>query len=46
MPDPVLHEGVSPALSPETGSAVLAVGTVVLVVIAYDIYRQWWVGAD
>jgi hypothetical protein len=46
MPSPVLHDGVSPALSPETGGLVLAVGAVVFVVIAYDVYRQWWVGSD
>lgn len=42
----VLHTGVSPALSPGVGSLVLAAGAVVLAVIAYDIYRQQWVGQD
>jgi len=46
MLDPVLHNGVTPALSLETGVAVLAVGAAVLFIIAYDIYRQQWVGGD
>lgn len=46
MLNPVLHTGVSPALSPALGSVVLGVGAVILAVIAYDIYRQQWVGQD
>jgi len=46
MLQPALHTGVSPALSPEAGGAVLAVGVVVLAVIGYDIYRQQWAGSN
>jgi len=46
MLDLLLHSGVSPALSPAVGSLVLGVGAVVLSVIAYDIYKQQWVGRD
>lgn len=46
MADPVLHTEASSALSPETGSVVLAIGAVVLLIITYDIYRQQWSETD
>lgn len=46
MLDLLLHAGVSPALSPAVGSLVLAVGAVILSIIAYDIYQHEWVGRD
>lgn len=33
-------------VAPETGAIVLAIGVVVLTVIAYDIYRQHWTGGS
>lgn len=29
-------------VGPETGAVILAIGLAVLVVIAYDVYRQHW----
>lgn len=36
--------GLDLPLSPDTGAVVLALGVVVLAVITYDAYRQYWAG--
>jgi hypothetical protein len=33
-------------VAPETGAIVLAIGLVVLTIIAYDIYTQHWAGGS
>lgn len=42
MSSPVLHSssGLDLPLSPELGRAFLAVGVLVLLIIAYDVYRN------